>query len=68
MCVELWDTVYSRPGVITLCNAAGFDTAVVGQHLVIEHAGAHVRNFEYGYRSCFAGSGLRVWGLGFRGF
>ena len=48
---ELWDTVYSRPGVITLCNAAGFDTAVVGQHLVIEHAGAHARNFEYGY-SC----------------
>ena len=51
MCVELWDTVYSRPGVITLCNAAGFDTSVVGQHLVIEHAGAHARNFEYGY-SC----------------
>ncbi len=49
---ELWDTVYSRPGAIALCNLAGFDTAIVGEHSVIEGGGAHTRNFEYGYRCC----------------
>lgn len=56
---QLWDTVYSRPGAIALCNPAGFDTAIVGEHLVIEGEGAHARNFEYGYR-CYCGAYLRV--------
>ena len=48
---ELWDAVYSRAGVITLCNDAGFDSSFVGEHLKVERGGRRVRNFEYGH-SC----------------
>ena len=51
------ESVYSRPGVITLCNEAGFDSAVVGEHLAIEDEGKQSRNFEYGYRYFFAPGG-----------
>ena len=46
---ELWKHVYSRHGVVTLCNVEGFDPSTADDHLIIERGGACVRNGNYGY-------------------
>lgn len=48
---ELWANVYSRPGVIALCNEAGFDSEVLGESLLVEKGGSCVRRAAFGY-SC----------------